>query len=194
MKAEAAEALAKEEEALDAADGSKPVSKVVTAIIFVAFAVGAALIVLGTNSFSYRQVIKKATDYFDRQRYRLAYDEVAGVDVKEKDQELKDRIYTVMYVERLYESYDNNMKLGRPDKALDSLIRGLEKYDEHYAEAVELDIADDIDLCKANIVSALNQTFGLSEAEAYVIMTYEGQDYIDALNLYSNMGSSNEEQ
>lgn len=62
-------------------------------------------------------MIKKAANYFERQRYRLAYDEVSGVEVKEKDQDLKDRIYTVMYVERLYESYENNMKLGRADKA-----------------------------------------------------------------------------
>ncbi|MBR1815722.1 MAG: hypothetical protein IJ763_03385 [Lachnospiraceae bacterium] len=185
QKADAAAAEAAAEAAEDAAAGNKPVSKPVTAIIFAVFAIGAVLVVLGTNSFSYRQVIKKATDYFERQRYRLAYDQVAGVDVKEKDQELKDRIYTVMYVERLYESYENNMNLNRPDKALDSLIRGLEKYDEHYDEAVELEIVDDINLCKANIIEALEVTFGLSEADAYMIMSYEGQDYIDALNLYS---------
>lgn len=32
------------------------------------------------------------------------------------------------------------MKLGRADKALDALLRGIQKYDEHYDEAVELDI------------------------------------------------------
>ena len=192
QKADAAAAEAAAEAAEDAAAGNKPVPKLVTAIIFAAFAVGAVLVVLGTNSFSYRQVIKKAADYFERHRYRLAYDQVAGVDVKEKDQELKDRIYTVMYVERLYESYENNMMLNRSDKALDSLIRGLEKYDEHYDEAVELDIVDDINLCKANIVEALNVTFGISEDEAYIIMSYEGQDYLDALNAYSGVINSEE--
>ncbi|MBQ9610269.1 MAG: hypothetical protein IJV15_12595 [Lachnospiraceae bacterium] len=192
QKADAAAAEAAAEAAEDEAAGNKPVSKPVTAIIFAVFAIGAVLVVLGTNSFNYRQVIRKAADYFERQRYRLAYDQVAGVDVKEKDQELKDRIYTVMYVERLYESYENNMKLNRPDKALDSLIRGLEKYDEHYDEAVELEIVDDINLCKSNIVEALRGTFGLSEDDAYMIMSYEGQDYIDALNAYSGIINSEE--
>ena len=97
-----------------------------------------------------------------------------------------------MYVERLYESYENNMKINRPDKALDSLIRGLEKYDEHYEEAVELEIVDDINLCRQNIIAALGNTFGISEDVAYQIMGYNGQEYIDALNQYSGIGSNEE--
>ncbi len=181
-----AKAEAYEEEAkIEAAENGKPVSKVVTAIIFAAFAILAVIVIFGTNIFNYKRVIKRAADYFDRQRYRLAYDEVAGVEVKDKDQDLKDRIYTVMYVQRLYESYENNMKLNRPDKALDSLIRGLEKYDEHYEEAVELEIVDDINLCRSNILAALSTTFGISEDTAYQIMDYEGQEYMDALSQYS---------
>ena len=77
------------------------------------------------------------------------------------------------------------MKLNRPDKALDSLIRGLEKYDEHYDEAVELEIVDDINLCRSNIINALGTTFGITEDTAYQIMSYDGQEYIDALSQYS---------
>ena len=122
-------------------------------------------------------MIKKAANYFERQRYRLAYDEVSGVEVKEKDQDLKDRIYTVMYVERLYESYENNMKLGRADKALDALLRGIQKYDEHYDEAVELDIVKDIDSCRDKIINALWNTYGITEEMAYQILAMEGQEY-----------------
>ena len=168
-----------------AAEPSKPVPLVTTIIIFVAFAIGAAFVVLGTKGFNYKQVIKKATDYFNRQRYRLAYDEVAGVEVKEKDEDLKDRIYTVMYVERLYESFENNQKLGRDDKALDALVRGVEKYDEHYNEAVELEIVDDINVCRGKIILALKEYYGMSEADVYAIMKLEGQDYLDALTKYT---------
>ena len=132
--------------------------------------------------FNYSQVIKKAANYFERQRYRLAYDEVSGVEVKEKDQDLKDRIYTVMYVERLYESYENNMKLGRADKALDALLRGIQKYDEHYDEAVELDIVKDIDSCRDKIINALWNTYGITEETAYQILAMEGQEYTKTLS------------
>lgn len=161
-----------------------PVAAVV--IVFALFAGLGCLVIFGTKHFDYSRVITKAADYFERQRYHLAYDEVSGVEVKQKDEELRDRIYTVMYVERLYESYENNMAVNRPDKALDALIRGLEKYDEHYAEAVELDIVSDIDLCRAQIVNALYDTYGLTEEEAYHIMELEGQEYTHTLTQYSD--------
>lgn len=165
----------------EAEKGEKKVSTPVVIIVFVLFFALAGLVVLGTNNFSYSQVIKKATNYFERQRYRLAYDEVSGVEVKEKDQNLKDRIYTVMYVERLYESYENNRTLGRMDKALDALLRGLEKYDEHYAEAVELDIVKDIDSCREKILNALWNTYGITEDTAYQILAMDGQEYSKTL-------------
>ena len=171
------ERLAELNAELEAEKDEKQLSTPAVVIVFVIFIALGALVVIGTNKFNYSQVIKKASDYFDRQRYRLAYDEVSGVDVKEKDQELKDRIYTVMYVERLYESYENNLSLNRPDKALDALLRGLEKHDVHYAEAVELGIAENIDGCKAKIVTALWDTYGISEEEAYSIIALKGQEY-----------------
>ncbi len=171
------ERLAELNAELEAEKDEKKLSTPAVVIVFAIFIALGALVVIGTNKFNYSQVIKKATDYFDRQRYRLAYDEVSGVDVKEEDQVLKDRIYTVMYVERLYESYENNLSLNRPDKALDALLRGLEKHDVHYAEAVELGIAGDLDGCKAKIVTALWDTYGISEEEAYGIIALKGQEY-----------------
>ncbi len=162
---------------LEAEKDEKKLSTSAVVIVFVIFIALGVLIVLGSSIFNYSQVIKKADDYFERQRYRLAYDEVSGVDVKEDDQVLKDRIYTVMYVERLYESYENNLSSNRPDKALDALLRGLEKHDVHYAEAVELGIAGNLDGCKAKIVTALWDTYGISEEEAYSIIALKGQEY-----------------
>lgn len=161
---------------------SEKVSTPTVIVVFVLFFALAAGVVLGTNQFNYSQVIKKAANYFERHRYRLAYDEVSGVEVKEKDQDLKDRIYTVMYVERLYESYENNMKLGRADKALDALLRGIQKYDEHYDEAVELDIVKDIDSCRDKIINALWNTYGITEETAYQILAMEGQEYTKTLS------------
>lgn len=170
---------------LEEENAGKKLSTPVVAGVFLAFAALAVFVIFGTKQFNYTQIIHKAADYFERQRYHLAYDEVAGVDVKKKDEELRDRIYTVMYVERLYESYENNMAMNRPDKALDALLRGLEKYDEHYEEAVELNIVEDIDLCRSKILDALSITYGLTETQAYDIMALEGQKYTQTLMEYS---------
>lgn len=166
---------------LEEEKGQKPVPNLVVIIVFLAFAALGGLVYFGSQFFHYSEVIRKATDYFERQRYRLAYDEVSGVEIKEKDEELRDRIYTVMYVERLYESYENNIILGRNDKALDALIRGLEKYDEHYDEAVELDIVEDINLCKKRIIGALADTYKMTEKDAYEVMALNGHEYNEAL-------------
>ncbi|MCM1272866.1 MAG: hypothetical protein NC225_08030 [Clostridium sp.] len=175
------EKLAEISAELELEKDEKKVSVAVVAIVFSLFAVLCVLVVFGSKGFNYSQAIKKAADYFDRQRYRLAYDEVSGVEIKKDDQNLKDRIYTVMYVERLYESYENNISIGYPDRALDALIRGLEKYELHYQEAVSLNIVEDIDSCKAKIVAALNETYGLSEEEAYEIISLDGQAYSSKL-------------
>lgn len=159
----------------------KTVSTPVAILIFLGFAIVGFIVVLGARAFDYAQVIKKASDYFERQRYRLAYDEVSGVEVKEDDEQLRDRIYTVMYVENLYESYENNIALNRYDKALDSLLRGLENYDEHYEDAVKLRIAKDIKLCKEKIVNALWNTYGISEKRAYEIIELTGDEYLQVL-------------
>ena len=166
---------------LEAEKGQKKVPTLVVILVFAGFIVLGFLVVFGAKSFNYAQVIEKATDYFDRQRYRLAYDEVAGIEVKEEDEALRDRIYTVMYIERLYESYENNIKLERPDKALDSLLRGLEKYDEHYEEAVALGVAKDMKSVREKIINSLWNTYGLTEREAYELMTLEGLEYNNAL-------------
>ena len=178
---------------LEAEKDTKPVPTPVVLIVFVIFAAIGVFVILGTKSFSYSQVIRKATDYFNRQKYRMAYDEVSGVEVKKKDEELKNRIYTVMYVERLYESYQNNKVLGRKDKALDALLRGMEKYDEHYAEAVELGIVSDINGVREKITSVLWADYGITENEAYAIIALDGVEYADKLKSYSNTAGESDE-
>lgn len=172
----------KEEEA--ALPPEKGLNKTAVAVIMVFFAIVASVIILGTNTFNYSLVIHKATDYFSRQKYHMAYDEIAGVEIKEKDKELKNKIYTVMYVERLYESYEIDMKLGRTNKALDSLLRGLKKYDEHYAEAQELNIVQDINYSRDKIVSALLSTYGLTVDDAYAILALDSYAYRATLEQY----------
>lgn len=183
-KAKAEKKAAKDAEYAAELEAEKNAKKVPTAVVIIVFALFAALgavVYLGSKNFDYSMAIKKATDYFNRKKYHMAYDEVSGVDVKEKDQELKDRIYTVMYVERLYESYENNVSLNRPDKALDALLRGIQKYDEHYEEAVELDIVEDVDGCRAKIIAALWNDYGITEDTAYTILELDDQEYTQTL-------------
>lgn len=182
---------AKKKEEADSEPPEKKLNKKAVMVVMAFFAVVAAIIILGTNTFNYKLVIQKATNYFERQKYHMAYDEIAGVEVKKEDQELEDKIYTVMYVERLYESYETNAKLGRMNKALDSLLRGLTKYDEHYAEAEELNIVADINYSRDKIVAALLSTYGLTIDDAYDILALDSYEYRARLEQYAtNQGDA----
>ncbi len=177
----------KEEEEKNA-EPVKPLNKPAVVFIFTLFLGGTFLFYLGMNNFNYTQAIQKATDYFDNQKYHKAYDEIKGVEVKEKDQDLKDRIYTVMYVERLYESYQNNIELDRQKKALDSLLRGVDKYYEYYDEAQKLGIVDDLNYSFAQIQTALQDHYGITVEQAAAINQLDSYEYVQTVDQYVQDG------
>lgn len=165
-------------EELANAESEKKLNKPIVIFIFTIFLGGVFLLYMGMNNFNYTQAIERASNYFANQKYRKAYDEIVGVEVKEKDEDLKNRIYTVMYVERLYESYLNNVELDRQEKALDSLLRGVTKYYEHYEEAVELGVVSDMDYSFEQIRTVLNEQYGISLEHALEINALENYDYV----------------
>lgn len=177
----------KEEEEKNA-EPVKPLNKPAVVFIFTLFLGGTFLFYLGMNNFNYTQAIQKATDYFDNQKYHKAYDEIKGVEVKEKDQDLKDRIYTVMYVERLYESYQNNIELDRQKKALDSLLRGVDKYYEYYDEAQKLGIVDDLNYSFAQIQTTLQDHYGITVEQAAAINQLDSYEYVQTVDQYVQDG------
>lgn len=158
--------------------------------IFSIFLGGVFVLYLASNNFNYTMAIQKAASYFDSQKYHKAYDEIRGVEVKEQDEDLKQRIYTVMYVERLYEAYENNCDLEFYDKALDSLLRGVDKYYEYYDEAVELGIEADIDTSFAHIQEALRDKFGVTVEQAQEINQMEDEAYALEVRSYVEANKS----
>ncbi len=162
--------------------------------IFSLFLGGVLFLYIGVNNVNYVQAIEKAANYFSSHKYRKAYDEIVGIDVKEKDKELKDRIYTVMYVERLYESYENNLQLKREEKALDALLRGIDKYYEHYDEAGELGITKDMDDSFAKIQETLSKRYGISVEQAVELNKMENDQYVQVVKGYTQNIVNTDEQ
>ena len=175
-----------EEAKLLAAEGpEKKLNKPLCVIVILFFLCIGGAVILGTNVFDYTLVITKATTYFERQKYGMAYREILGVNVKEQDKDLESRIYTVMYVERQYEAYENYRVMDKPDKALDSLLQGLTKYDDYYQEAQTLNILDDYNYAKNQIVTALNEAYGMTEADALELLQLPDQEYTEQIRLRS---------
>lgn len=170
----------------------KKLNKVLVVIVMLFFLGIGGVIIAGTNIFDYTQVVVKASNYFERQKYGLAYRELLGVDLKKHDQELGDKVTTVMYVERQYEAYQNYVTMDRPDLALDALIQGLARYDQYYDTAASLDIASDMDTVRDMILRALDTDFHLSLTDAEDLLTMDAQTYTDTImDLTDGMSYSN---
>ncbi|MBQ3512571.1 MAG: hypothetical protein IJA32_02055 [Lachnospiraceae bacterium] len=167
---------AKELENMDPED-LKPVNKTALLISVCVFLCIALFIILGTTIFHYALTIRKASDYFDRKKYDMAYEEIIGVEVKEDDEELRDKIYTVMYVERAYLSYNIYVDMGSYEKALNMLLSGLEKYDEYYPQGMALGIEEDMDYCRNKIVNALYDDYGMNLNDAYEMIALDDTEY-----------------
>ena len=164
------------------------INKAGATILFVIFAVLTIVIIIGTNIYSYNLSIKNAQEDFDLQKYNEAYYEVYGLKIQDEDIELYDRIMTVMYVNKQLNSYEYYMTSKNREKALDSLLKGLQRYDKYLQLATRLGITDDLNYVKGEILEQLKSEFDLTEEEASkMIKIDDSVDYSEYL--YGLLGS-----
>ena len=149
------------------------INRLGASIVFIFFGLLVALILVGTKVVSYTISIQNATEYFDRQKYTEAYNEVYGIDIKDEDIEIYDKIMTVMFVNKQLNSYNNYYSIGEYPKALDSLLKGLQRYDKYIELATALGIDSDLDYVRTQILEELDNVFSLSEREAMKIISYD---------------------
>jgi len=167
-------------EALEQPEGK--INKAGAVIIFLFFIVAAAVVIVGTNIFSYDISIADATYKFGNHKYTEAYEDIRGLKIKEKDMEIHDKIYTVMFVNKQLNSYNNFFAMGDYASALDSLIKGLSRYDKYIALARQLGIHTDLDYVRKQIMAELQSVYGVPEREALELMDMtDKQDYSERI-------------
>lgn len=151
------------------------ISRLGTSFVFLFFGVLVMLLLIFTNIFSYTLSIKNATNYFNVNKYTQAYNEVYGIELKDEDIELYDKIMTVMYVNKQLNSYNNHYQMKKYPEALDSLLKGLQRYDKYIELATMLGINTDMDYVRNQIVAELYNVFSLTEEEAITLINSETQ-------------------
>ena len=167
-------------EALEQPEGK--INKAGATIILLFFVVAAAVVIIGTNIFSYDISIADATHKFGNHKYTEAYEGIRGLDIKEKDMLIHDKIYTVMFVHKQLNSYNNFFAMGDYSSALDSLIKGLSRYDKYIALARQLGIHTDLDYVRKQIMAELQSVYGVDEREALELMDMtDRQDYSERI-------------
>ena len=82
---------------------------------------------------------------------------------------------TVMYVNKQLESYNNYMGLEMYPEALDSLIKGLKRYEKYIEHAENLGIKSDLDYVRKHMLTELKRKFNLSEKRAMKLVSMKDQ-------------------
>lgn len=152
------------------------INKFGASIIIIMFAAMLCMITIGTSYYNYKISIDKAQFDFDLQRYDDAYNDVYGLEIKEEDMELYDKIMTVQYVNVQLLSYMRYHSLDMDAEALDSLIKGLRRYEKFIQHGTELGVKEDLNYLKTQIVEQLDSVFGIDEATAYEMLALETQE------------------
>ena len=112
-----------------------------------------------------------------------------GLEIKEEDMELYDKIMTVQYVNVQLLSYMRYNSLDMDAEALDSLMKGLRRYETFIQHGTELGVKEDLNYLKKQIVQQLHDVFGITEEDAYTMLALESQDEYSLLvyDIVSNL-------
>ena len=178
-EAKKAERKAQQEEEAEAEkyEVTGKLNKVGVAIIAILTVTFLVVEIADTNIHGYSSSKKQAMKYFEMGKYEQAYQEVLGTKVKEKDPDTYNKIRTVMQVQRALDSYQNYDAMNYYPDALNALIRGLQRYDANLETAKQLEIEDEVDGCKEQIVSLLQSEYGVSESQARELLSLDKAEY-----------------
>lgn len=151
-------------------------------IFFIMFIAGIVLLVqIGNTAFYYQNSIKEAEFNYELGNYEEAYSYLHGMkdELKESDMELYNQTETIMFIQKQYNSYENYMKMGMGLEAVDSLIKGIARYQQFYhSKAQEYGVQEQYDDIKAKIVEALQKTFAMSENKAISYASLAEEDFV----------------
>lgn len=157
-------------------DNSEKISKAGISFALIFCCLIAVFIIVGTNLYTYSLNINKAKTDFERQRYTDAYNNIYGYKVKTSDMDLYNKIMTVMYVNKQLNSFYNYSSLNKQPEALDSLLKGLARYEEVIDKAISLGVKEDIDSVKSQIIVELEGKYNIKEKEALAIIYTDDKD------------------
>lgn len=172
-------------------DNTPPLPKKPVILIFL-MAFSILLLVLltikGTGRSSYIDAAKQA---MENGEYVEAYSELNGLELKESEQDLFEKIEAMALVQEQYDAYLTMMGADKYSLALDALVRGIGRYDSHLETAQKYGLEKEMNQMKDRLTEALQNQFGMSEEEARELYNIKDrEDYsiqieqkINAMNL-----------
>ncbi|MCR4650891.1 MAG: hypothetical protein K5662_03960 [Lachnospiraceae bacterium] len=133
-----------------------------------------AAVLLAVNTLTNYNNLRDARWAYDNQDYKTAYEDLYGLELKESDQEIYDRSFIIMSVQRKWDSYNNYSKLGMDEQALSALIEAVGNYPVIRERAEALGVEAQTDYIYSRITDALGG-YGINENDAKEIAGYESR-------------------
>lgn len=147
-------------------------------VMFVLFVAGAIILISMLNStVNYNNSVSAARRDMGNGNYSKAYEALSGLKLDKEAKSLYDQASAIMYVQRQYESYENYSKMGMHTEAINSLIKGLERYNQYYNKAVELGVDKQVDDVREEIVKTLEEEYKISETEAQKLLVMSKENF-----------------
>lgn len=147
-------------------DLSPPLPKKPVILIVVMAASIFLLILLGSNFMNYSGDLSASKENYRNGKYVEAYEALSGRKVKEADQQFYNQCAVMAMIQEEYQAYLALMDAGEYAMALDSLVRGVGRYDKYYEKAEEYDILLEYNELELKIEQVLGEQFGLSPEQA----------------------------
>lgn len=168
-QAKAAAKAAKREEK-QASKGPVPKSQLVpvkplVAMIAVGVAFSVAFVMFSNYRF-YSSSISESKEQFIHRKYRAAYEKLVGLDIKKKDANYFEQAKTMRIVDKDWEAYNNYIEGEDYEEALDSLIKGIGKYNIQSERAQELKLEKEMRDLYEQMLKELTVRFSLTAQDA----------------------------
>lgn len=143
-----------------------PFTKKVIPMIFLFGATLVALIIIFSNVLSYSPYLSNARKYFDNRQYEKAYDQLLGIEIKEKDWNFYSQVLLMNQLQVKVTSSKNHLLNQERALAVNDLVQAVLFYNDNLEKAEELGLIKEFQVVYADIEADLSETFGLSVGEA----------------------------
>ena len=154
-----------------------PISIIATFLILSISIIGVVLV--GMTFTGLKRHMAQARELFDQGNYIAAYEKLNGFDFRsdEKVELLRNQARTLADLQQCQDEYTTFMNYKMYNYALDSLLKGLGRYEKYKDDAVEYGISEEYDALGNSIIIELEQDFGLSVDEAMAIYKQPNRHY-----------------
>lgn len=153
--------------------------------VILSFAMAASfliLVLLGTEYFGYSSSMSNAGKQYGLGNYEEAYQQVSGLEIREKDYDTYGRYRVMGTVAGEYNSYQTFMDASLYDMALDSLVRAVGRCQKYVLEAEQYGCSGELEKIHMQAAGAL-AGFGITEEQALELYAAEErEDYSVQIN------------